>query len=219
MSRKGRFITIEGIEGAGKSTCLAFVRDRLIQAGRTVLTTREPGGTPLGEELRALLLDHREEGMSQDAELLLMFAARAEHLAQKILPALERGIYVVCDRFTDATYAYQGAGRGIARERIASMEHWVQRGRRPDLSLLLDLPVEQGLERAGKRSAPDRFEAESSRFFQAVRQGYLDLAEAEPDRIKRIDASLSLVAVERQLAEIIDDFLKPPVSGLKPASA
>lgn len=203
---RGRFITIEGIEGAGKSTCLAFVRDRLIQAGRAVLTTREPGGTPLGEELRALLLGHREEGMSQDAELLLMFAARAEHLAQKILPALGQGTDVLCDRFTDATYAYQGAGRGIAGERIAAMESWVQKGMRPDLTLLLDLPVEQGLERAGKRSAPDRFESETGRFFQAVRQGYLDLAAAEPGRIKRIDASLPLVEVERQLAQVIDAF-------------
>ncbi|MBU0498584.1 MAG: dTMP kinase [Gammaproteobacteria bacterium] len=203
---RGRFITVEGIEGAGKSTCLTFMRDRLIQAGRAVLVTREPGGTALGEELRALLLGHRQEGMGEDAELLLMFAARAEHLAQKILPALARGDDVLCDRFTDATYAYQGAGRGIARERIAAMENWVQKGLRPDLTLLLDLPVERGLERAGKRSTPDRFESETVRFFQLVRQGYLDLAEAEPDRIKRIDASQPLVEVERQLAQVIDAY-------------
>lgn len=204
---RGAFITLEGIEGAGKSTCVTLVRRLLEERGRAFMETREPGGTPLGEELRELLLDHRSSGMSSDTELLLMFAARAEHLQQKIVPALEQGRWVLCDRFTDATYAYQGGGRGIPPARIRILEEWVQKGMKPDLTLLLDLPPELGLERAGKRSAPDRFEQEAPAFFHRVRQAYLDLARAEPGRIRIVDASLPLPAVERQVRTIVEEFI------------
>ncbi|QFY90572.1 dTMP kinase [Magnetovirga frankeli] len=206
----GRFITIEGIEGAGKSTCMAFLRQYIERQGLAVVETREPGGTPLGEDLRALLLGHKHQGMSAKAELLLMFAARAEHLQQRIKPALARGDWVLCDRFTDATYAYQGAGRTLSAKRVEQIEDWVQGPLRPDLTLLLDIPVELGLERAGKRSTPDRFEAESLAFFRAVRQAYLDIAAAQPERVKRVDASLSLGEVQGQLAELIDALLDSP---------
>ena len=207
MSERGAFITMEGIEGAGKSTCMALVSRLLREAGRAPLETREPGGTPLGEALRELLLGHRHDGMATDTELLLMFAARAEHLQQKILPALEGGRWVLCDRFTDATYAYQGGGRGIERERIGVLEQWVQRGLKPDLTLLLDLPPEVGLERAGRRSAPDRFEKEQRPFFERVRQAYLDLAAAEPGRFRVIDAARPLEEVERQVSGAVREFV------------
>ena len=152
-----RFITVEGIEGAGKTSCLDLLEQRIRQRGHEVLVTREPGGTPLGEDLRQLLLGHRHDGMADDTELLLMFAARAEHLHAKIEPALAAGSWVLCDRFTDATYSYQGYGRVIDVQRIAALETWVQGERRPDLTLLLDLPVEVSLQRAGRRSTPDRF--------------------------------------------------------------
>jgi dTMP kinase len=206
MSR-GSFITLEGIEGAGKTTCMSQVRDLLKQASIDFLETREPGGTQLGEDLRQLLLGHKHTGMSDDAELLLMFASRAEHLQQKILPALDEGRWVLCDRFTDATYAYQGGGRGIAFSRIEVLENWVQSGLKPDLTLLLDLPVVQGLERAGKRSAPDRFESEAMGFFDKVRQSYLQLAAKEPDRIRIIDSSQALDAVLAQITTTVNNFL------------
>lgn len=206
--RKGRFITVEGGEGAGKSSNLAFIRQLLEDAGKTVVFTREPGGTPLGEEIRQLLLGHRHNGMAEDTELLLMFAARSEHLHRKILPALEAGSWVLCDRFTDASYAYQGVGRGIGRERIALLEQYVQGDLRPDLTLLLDLPVEIGLARAGERSTPDRFEREPRAFFDKVRQGYLQLAEQEPKRVKVIDAAPALTQVQRQIETVIQTFLE-----------
>ncbi len=206
--KRGRFITVEGGEGAGKSSNLAYVQSLLEAAGKPVLFTREPGGTPLGESIRELLLGHKHSGMADETELLLMFAARAEHLHRKILPALEAGIWVLCDRFTDASYAYQGAGRGIARERIAVLETYVQGDLRPDLTLLLDLPVEIGLERAGKRSAPDRFETEALGFFEQVRQGYLDIAAAEPERVKVIDAAPALQQVQAQIASVLGAFLE-----------
>jgi dTMP kinase len=201
------FITVEGIEGAGKTTCLNLIEQRVRQRGHALLVTREPGGTALGEDLRALLLGHRHEGMADDTELLLMFAARAEHLRARILPALSAGSWVLCDRFTDATYAYQGYGRGIDLERIAVLEQWVQGERRPDLTLLMDLPVEIGLERAGKRSTPDRFENEAFAFFERVRNGYLSLANAQPDRFRVIDAAESLQQVSAQVVSLIDAFL------------
>ena len=207
MSNRGAFITLEGIEGAGKSTCLALVGQLLQQAGRQFIETREPGGTPLGESLRRLLLDHSSAGMSSDTELLLMFAARSEHLQQKILPAMEEGKWVLCDRFTDATYAYQGGGRGIPAARIQILEEWVQKGVKPDLTLLLDLPPETGLARAGKRSAPDRFETEALSFFQRVRQAYLDLAWAEPARIRIVDASRHLPEVQAQVSALVREFI------------
>ena len=201
------FITVEGIEGAGKTTCLNLIEQRVRQRGHALLVTREPGGTALGEDLRALLLGHRHEGMADDTELLLMFAARAEHLQARILPALSAGSWVLCDRFTDATYAYQGYGRGIDLGRIAILEQWVQGERRPDLTLLMDLPVEIGLERAGKRSTPDRFESEAFAFFERVRNGYLSLAKAQPDRFRIIDAAQSLQQVSDQVVSAIDAFL------------
>lgn len=203
----GRFITLEGSEGSGKSTNLAHIEKRLRAAGKEVVLTREPGGTPLAEAIRGLLLDHRNTGMSVDTELLLMFAARAQHLDELIRPALAQDRWVLCDRFTDATYAYQGAGRGIAAERIASLESWVQQGLKPDLTLFLDVPVEIGLRRAGARSAPDRFEREAVAFFERVRAGYLDLARREPQRLRVVDASQPLEAVQRDIDRVMDEFL------------
>lgn len=206
MNVAGRFITLEGVEGAGKSTALEHVRATLADKGIDLVVTREPGGTALGEELRGLLLGHKHTGMAHDAELLLMFAARAQHLHQVIEPALAAGHWVLCDRFTDATYAYQGGGRGLALERIEALETWVQGSRRPDLTLLLDLPVEIGLARAGKRSAPDRFESEHQAFFERVRQAYLAIAQAQPDRVKVIDASQVLDDVSAEIAYHVEVF-------------
>lgn len=210
---KGRFITLEGGEGAGKSSNLIFIEQRLRSAGVDLITTREPGGTELGEAIRDLLLDHRNTNMLNDTELLLMFAARSQHINELILPALERGQWVLCDRFTDASYAYQGGGRGIAIERIAQLEQWVQGPLRPDMTLLLDIPVEQGLQRAGERSEPDRFEREQEAFFQRVRQSYLDRANAEPLRYNIIDAGQPLEQVQqqldKQLTRILDAWQKP----------
>jgi dTMP kinase len=203
----GKFITVEGGEGAGKSSNLAFIRELLENAGIDVVFTREPGGTALGEDLRELLLGHKHTGMSDDCELLMMFAARAEHLHQKIIPALQAGKWVLCDRFTDATYAYQGGGRGIDMSRIEMLENWTQGSLRPDLTLLLDLPVETGLQRAGERSDPDRFEKEKLSFFEAVRNCYLQRASNEPKRFRVIDASQTLENVQQQIALQLKDFL------------
>ena len=207
-SQPGCFITVEGGEGAGKSSNLSYIHQLLEAAGKPVVFTREPGGTPLGEAIRELLLGHRHNGMADDTELLLMFAARAEHLQRIILPALEKGSWVVCDRFTDASYAYQGAGRGISKQRIAILEQFVQGGLRPDLTLLLDLPVEVGLARAGNRSTPDRFESETGAFFEKVRQGYLQIAAAEPARVKVIDASTALEQVQQQIEAVLTNFIQ-----------
>jgi len=207
VSERGRFITLEGIEGAGKSTQLAVVQSCLEDLGIPVLTTREPGGSPIGERIRTLLLDPACKGMATDAELLLMFAARAEHIAQKIRPALERGTWVLCDRFTDATYAYQGGGRGVDRTRIALLEDYVQGALRPDLMLLFDLPVGAGLERAGKRAAPDRFESETVLFFEKVRAAYLTIAESQPQRARIIDAAADVSQVSAQTRREISAFV------------
>jgi len=204
---RGRFITVEGTEGVGKSSNLAFIEDYLRQHGKTVVRTREPGGTALGEKIRALLLDANETRMCDDAELLLMFAARAQHLAEVIRPALAEGKWVVCDRFTDATYAYQGGGRGIPMQRIAVLEEWVQGELRPDHTLLLDMPVELGLARAGARSAPDRFEQEQRAFFERVRNTYLERARREPQRIHVIDAASDLAQVQTAIARELDRIL------------
>ncbi|TCO83143.1 thymidylate kinase [Plasticicumulans lactativorans] len=203
----GRFITLEGVEGAGKSTQLDALAQALAARGLRVLTTREPGGTALGEELRRVLLAPRDGGMARDAELLLMFAARAEHLERVIRPALARGEWVLCDRFTDATYAYQGGGRGVAPERIAMLEDWVQGGLRPDLTLVLDLPVAQGLARAGRRGAADRFEAETLGFFERVRAVYRERAAAQPARYAVIDAAQSVEAVQARLLDALAPLL------------
>lgn len=201
------FITLEGSEGVGKTSNLEYIKTILDDAGIEYIVTREPGGTPLGEALRDMLLGERFKGMSDDTELMLMFAARAEHVAQVIQPALDSGKWVLCDRFTDATYAYQGGGRQLDVQRIEGLENWVLGDLRPNLTLLLDAPVEIGRERAGKRSAPDRFEQERDAFFNRVRDTYLDRAKAEPNRIKVIDASLDLIKVQQQIQLILNDYL------------
>jgi dTMP kinase len=203
MMTRGKFITIEGVEGAGKSTQLAYIEDAIKQAGIDLVITREPGGTALGEEIRELLLRPRDEGMSERAELLLMFAARAEHLSRVIMPALEHGQWVLCDRFTDATYAYQGGGRGLDMELIGQLEHLVQGELRPDMTVYLDVSIEVGMQRARQRGELDRFEQEDMDFFNRVRQTYLDRAEALPDIYQVIDASVGLVEVQRQIDEVL----------------
>jgi dTMP kinase len=204
-SYPGKFITIEGIEGVGKTTNREYIRDQLQQNGKPCIETREPGGTPLGEALREMLLEHKHEGMSSDAELLMMFAARAEHLHKVILPALEAGNNVLCDRFTEATYAYQGGGRGINAKRISDLENWVQGELRPDLTIILDAPVAIGRERAGKRSAPDRIEKEQNDFFERVRHTYLELAEHYPHRIAVVDASVAIAKVQDQIYHVMKE--------------
>ena len=207
MADRGRFITVEGIEGAGKSTQMDVLREFLDGKGISVVMTREPGGTPLGEAVRSLLLDPKNSGMSSDAELLLVFAARAEHLGQVIAPALGSGHWVLSDRFTDATFAYQGGGRGISETRIAELEQWVQADLRPDLTLLLDVTVETGMARIAERGQPDRFEREAGAFFQRIRDNYLQRAAAEPRRFRRIDASVSVEQVSRQVVETVGELL------------
>ncbi len=205
----GLFITLEGPEGAGKSTNREYLAERLRADGLDVVLTREPGGTPLAERIRELLLAPSDETMCVDTELLLMFAARAQHLAQVIRPALARGAVVLCDRFTDATYAYQGGGRGLSQERIAQLETFVQGTLRPDLTLVFDLPVEVGLARASARGRLDRFEQEGRAFFEAVRGAYLDRAAAAPSRYRVVDAGQSLAQVQQAL-----DALLPELRGL-----
>jgi len=206
----GRFITVEGVEGAGKTSNIAFIRQRLLAAGQDPVVTREPGGTPLGEEIRSLLLAHREDGMFADAELLLMFAARAEHVQRKIRPALEAGRWVLCDRFTDATFAYQGGGRGIPSARIRTIRDWVQGPLEPDLTIILDVPAALGLQRAGTRSRPDRFEREALAFFERVRAVYRKIAASEPGRVRLIDASGAPLCVQARIAQVIDRLLEAP---------
>jgi dTMP kinase len=204
---KGRFITVEGGEGVGKTTNLQFIKALLEKAGKKVQVTREPGGTELGESIRKLLLNPDNKGMAADTELLLMFAARAEHLAKLIRPALETGQWILCDRFTDATYAYQGGGRGVSAERIRQLENWVQQGLAPDMTLLLDVPVKLGLQRASERGFPDRFEQEAQAFFERVRASYLEQARLEPSRYRVIDASRPLQEVQDQIAHALSDFV------------
>ncbi len=206
MSR-ARFITLEGIEGAGKGSNIAFIAEWLAARGIDSVRTREPGGTELGEALREMLLGFKHLEMAADTELLLMFAARAQHLHEIIRPALAAGRWVLCDRFTDASYAYQGHGRQLGEETIGALEQLVQRGLKPDLTLLLDVPVELGLERAGQRSAPDRFEREQRAFFERVRAGYLALAEREPERIRVIDASRPLAEVQRAIGACLEEIV------------
>ena len=207
MSMQGKFITLEGGEGAGKSTNISFIQDYLQQRDIEVVLTREPGGTALSEQIRGILLDHKQDNMNSDTELLLMFAARAQHLAEVIRPALQAGRWVICDRFTDATYAYQGGGRGIATARIAQLEQWVQGELRPDMTLIFDLPVQTGLERAGNRSSPDRFEQEDLAFFERVRATYLQRAAQHPARYAVIDANQALVQVQQQITAVLGKLL------------
>lgn len=203
----GRFITLEGGEGAGKSTNLEWLAERLREAGRVVTVSREPGGTELAERIRAVLLQPGPEAMADTTELLLVFAARAQHLAARIRPALARGDWVLCDRFIDATWAYQGAGRGLDGRHIATLEALVLQGLEPDRTLLFDVPPEAGLARAGKRSAPDRIEREQLDFFVRVRQCYLERAAAEPERFRVLDAGASLDAVRGQLQTCLEEML------------
>ncbi|MBQ0742184.1 MAG: dTMP kinase [Pseudomonas sp.] len=204
----GLFITFEGPEGAGKSTNLQVFAQALNAAGCQPLLTREPGGTPVAERIRDVLLSHHEERMCSDAELLLMFAARAQHLHALIKPALQAGRVVISDRFTDATYAYQGGGRGIPVERIASLETWVQGELRPDITVIFDVPVEVGMARARARSELDRFEVEEQSFFEAVRNTYLSRAAAEPQRYRVIDASGDLQQVAAAMQPVINEVLE-----------
>ena len=201
------FITLEGPEGAGKSTQLLALAEYLQAAGKSVTETREPGGTSLGEAIRHILLDPAQTTLASDAELLLLFAARAQHLAELIRPALARGEWVLCDRFTDASYAYQGGGRGIPWSRIAVLEQWVQADLQPDLILVLDLPVELGLQRAGKRGPADRFEREEQAFFERVRATYLQRAANKPERYRIIDASAPLDEVQTALRRALEAYL------------
>jgi len=204
----GLFITLEGPEGAGKSTNREYLAARLREQGVDVVMTREPGGTPLAERIRELLLAPSEERMAVDTELLLMFAARAQHLAEVIRPALARGAVVLCDRFTDATYAYQGGGRGLPVERIAILENFVQGELRPDLTLVFDLPVEVGLARAAARGRLDRFEQEGQAFFEAVRQAYLQRAGQQPQRYRLLDAAQPLSAVQQAIDALVPGVLE-----------
>jgi dTMP kinase len=203
----GKFITIEGTEGVGKTTNIDFIQAWLLEQNIEFLATREPGGTPLAEQIRQLLLTPSDEKICDTAELLLMFAGRAQHLDQVILPSLDAGKWVVCDRFTDATYAYQGTGRGMDSTLIEHLEHLVQGVLRPDLTLILDIPVEIGLKRASDRSAPDRFEQEQVEFFERVRQGYLNTAGKDPQRYAVIDASQSLDGVQFDIKAVLETFL------------
>jgi dTMP kinase len=209
MTKPGSFITLEGVEGVGKTTNMAFVCDRLAEhlrpSGRKVIRTREPGGTPLAEEIRDLLLTPREEVVSNLSELLLMFAARAQHVESQIRPALANGDWVVCDRFTDATYAYQGGGRGLPIEQIQILENLVHGNLQPDLTLYLDLPWELAAQRIADRE-PDRLESESHQFFVAVRQAYLDRAKSLP-RFAVISAAESLPQVQHNIGIRLQDFL------------
>ena len=208
--RPGRFITLEGGEGVGKSTNLQFVKQLLAERDIPFVLTREPGGTGIAEKIRGILLERQEEALSEQAELLLVFAARAQHIQQVILPALQRGSWVVCDRFTDATYAYQGGGRNMNVQTIAWLEQTVQGSLRPDLTFVFDAPIEIGMQRAKHRGELDRFETEQQGFFERVRQAYLQRAASDGERYKVIDASLPLVEVQLQLREQLAELWKSP---------
>ena len=204
---RGKFITVEGIEGVGKSTNIDFLSSIIEARGFSVLRTREPGGTPMAERIRQMLLAHDEEPLPDIAELLLFFAARALHVNNAIRPALVAGTWVVCDRFTDASRAYQGHGRGLGLERINLMADWVHGDLQPDLTLLFDAPPEIAMDRADKRGEADRLDSEEAGFYQRVRDGYLDLAAAAPERIAVLDASQELSVVQAAIAIEINRLL------------
>ncbi len=204
MSR-GKFITLEGMDGAGKTTHLEWLRGKLAARGMALTVTREPGGTPLGEALRKLLLDNHDP-RDPDTEALLMFAARREHIAQVIEPALAAGHCVLCDRFTDATYAYQAGGSGMAWERVAELEQWVQGGLQPDLTLYFDLDPVVGRARASQAREPDRFEREKQAFYERVRAAYLRRAAEHPRRIRVIDASRTISEIQLELESVISSI-------------
>jgi dTMP kinase len=203
---RGKFITIEGIEGVGKSTNMDYLSSIIESRGYAVLRTREPGGTPMAERIREMLLEHGEEALPDIAELLLFFAARSLHIDNTIRPALAAGQWVVCDRFTDASRAYQGNGRGLDMIRIDTLAAWVQNGLEPDLTLLLDAPAEVGLQRAAARGSADRLESEQQSFYQRVRAGYLELAAAHPQRFRVVDASVSLAEVRAEVERVAGEL-------------
>ncbi len=204
---RGKFITVEGGEGVGKSSNIEIIANGLRERGIECIVTREPGGTPLAEEIREVLIKRRDEKVCPDTELLLMFAARAQHLNEKILPALDAGTWVVCDRFTDATYAYQSGGRQLPAEKVANLEPFVQGNLRPDVTLLLDAPIEIGMSRACKRAELDRFEEEKIGFFNRVRDNYLERAKADPERFIVLDASQTLEAVQADLSNTLNELI------------
>lgn len=201
---KSKFITIEGSEGSGKSTNIRFVQDFLSSKNIDYVSTREPGGTPIAEKIRDLLLDKSNTSLCDDAELLLMFAARAQHLNELILPALDAGKWVISDRFTDASYAYQGGGRGLSWEKIAQLEQWVQGALRPDATILLDIPVDIGMDRVRERGETDRFEQEQLSFFNRIRESYLRLAKENPERFHIVDTQPSIKDVHQQLIAVME---------------
>jgi dTMP kinase len=207
--RRGKFITVEGIEGTGKSTNIDFLTGLIEKRGFEVLRTREPGGTPMAEQIRQLLLDHDQENLPAIAELLLFFASRSLHLSNTIIPSLQQGKWVVCDRFTDASRAYQGSGRGLDLDRIERLAEWVQEGVEPDMTLLLDAPAEIGMVRAAARGNGDRMDNEELAFYQRVRAGYLTLADMHPERFAVVDASRPLadvqVSIEAELETLFDN--------------
>ncbi len=206
MKNKGRFITLEGIEGAGKSTFTPIILNMLKDAGITVVSTREPGGTEVAEAIRPIVLSKHNEAVCNETEVLLFFAARAQHITQLILPTLERGEWVLCDRFTDSSFAYQGTGRQLGEPHIRALEKLIG-DVQPDLTLLLDLPAELGLERIRVRGEEDRLEAQHLDFFLQTRNAYLSRANQFPDRIKVIDASQSMEVVERDIVNVVKSFI------------
>ena len=205
--KKNLFITLEGIEGAGKSTVIDFIENFIASSGYDVVKTREPGGTAIGEQVREILLNKNNDKLTDDAELLLIFAARAQHLSEIILPNLTSNKIVLCDRFIDASYAYQGAGRGIEQSKINLLENWVMPDIKPDLTFLLDLDPKIAFERTNKRSDADRFESEDIHFFEKIRQYYLERAENEPERFRVINSELSLEDVQEQIKNILKDMV------------
>ena len=205
---RGRFITVEGIEGVGKSTNMAFIEHLLEGLGITVLRSREPGGTPTAERIREILLEHGDEPMPPIAEMLLFFAARSLHLENAIRPALASGTWVLCDRFTDASRAYQGVARQLGLERVDTLAEWVQQGLEPDLTLLLDAPAHVGMSRAGRRGQTDRMESEAQDFYERAREAYLQLARDNPQRFHVIDASQGLDTVQAAIASAIQDLFE-----------
>ncbi|WP_202753127.1 dTMP kinase [Bathymodiolus thermophilus thioautotrophic gill symbiont] len=201
--QKGKFITIDGVEGAGKSTQIDFICQYLTDKGINVVLTREPGGTEVGEKIRTLLLSNSTGKMHADTELMLMFAARNEHIQNKIIPTLNQGDWILSDRFTDASYAYQGGGRGLDIARIAQLEQWVLRSFAPDMTLLLDIPVDIGMRRVESRGEKDRIEQESLDFFNRVRNSYIARSEQYPERIKLIDASQNVENISNEIQKIL----------------
>ena len=209
---RGKFITVEGVEGVGKSTNIDFIAERITAAGFEVLRSREPGGTPMAERIRGMLLEHGDEPLPDLAELLLFFASRTLNIENVIRPAIDAGTWVLCDRFTDASRAYQGAGRGQGIDRVNTLAEWVHGDLNPDLTILLDAPAEVGMRRAKNRGATDRLESEQMSFYTRVREQYLALAKGEPERFAVIDASQSLADVQEQIGAVIDTQLTTSIN-------